>query len=115
MPLSQPTAGRYPCVTRDPTAWNSRRSGLSAIAAKPSTRSTSNCSPASDARGERGRIGDFRSGHDKAVEIVVVVLALQFVDRGSRGEVVLGRGIEPKRHAGRHLAVARLDQPHPRP
>ena len=54
---------------------------------------------------KRGGVGYRPAVDDKAVEIVVIVLAFELVQRGAGGEIVLGRGGEPERHRRRHPAL----------
>src|ERR1700730_6934699 len=53
---------------------------------------------------------DSASGHDKTLEIVVIVPGFELVDRGPGSKVVLGRGGEAQRHLRRHSPLVRADQ-----
>ena len=64
---------------------------------------------------ERGWVGDRAGADDKAVEIVVVVLTLDLVDRGARGEVVFRRGGDAERDGRRDPPLLDANQLHPRP
>src|SRR5262252_8081898 len=52
--------------------------------------------------------------HDKALEIVVIVLGLQVMKRRPGGEIFLGGGAEAERDLRRHYAVPRCDELHSR-
>ena len=56
---------------------------------------------------EAGGVGDRAALDDKAVEIVVVVLAFELVQRRAGGEIVLGGGGKAQRHRRRAPALAR--------
>ena len=105
--VSDAAHGRsYWCVTRGPTAWTSRRSGLSATAAKPLTRSTSkSLGERGDARRQRRRVGDLAERHDERVEIVVVVLRFGVVPGAAVVDVVLGADAEAEQQRLVDLAV----------
>ena len=52
---------------------------------------------------------DRPGGHDKTLEIVVIVPGFEFVDRRAESKIVLGRSRQTERDPWRHPAVARAD------
>src|SRR5215469_813641 len=61
------------------------------------------------AAAKRLSVGDGSERHHKTIEIVVVMLAFEFVHRWPRGEIVFRRGVEAERDPRRDFAVARGD------
>ena len=64
---------------------------------------------------ERGRVGDRPATYDKALEIVVIMLAFEFVQGGPRGEIIFGGGGQAERDRRRHPALLGANQLDPRP
>jgi hypothetical protein len=58
-----------------------------------------------DARGERGRVGNFLQRHHEGIEVFVVMLFLVVVVRAAIGDVVLGADTEPEQKRLVDLAV----------
>ena len=65
-----------------------------------------------DARGERGRIGDFAERHDEGIEIVVIVLFLGVVPGAAVVDVVFGADAKPEQQRLIDLAVGDGDHLH---
>ena len=79
---------------------------MSATAAKPLTRSTSNFSASAVTRAASADgIGDFFQRHDEGIEIVVVVLLFGVVAGAAVGDIVLGADAKPEQQLLIDLAV----------
>src|SRR5262249_33140182 len=50
------------------------------------------------------------TGHDKTLEIVVIMFCFEIMDRGPGGEVVLGRGGDTERYRHRHSPVSHAEE-----
>src|SRR5271166_2499905 len=57
---------------------------------------------------------DGPSGHDKALEIIVIVPSFELVHRGAGSKILLGGGGQAERHLWRHPTVAGADELDPR-
>ena len=96
---------------RLPTACTSCRRSRPGTSANPFTRNTSCARIAVGKPGAERRRIDHRAGiDDKTLEIVVVVLAFELVQRRPRREIVLGARREAKRYRRGTLALLGRDQ-----